>query len=365
VELETLVEYVKERGASDLIICGNHPPIVRINGELNRLRVDELSPEQVTNLASKLMSASQLERFKADMDLDFSVEVAGQRFRANAFISNQGYGLAMRTIAHHVPNLQELYAPSVIEQFTTLRKGLVIITGPTGSGKSTTMAAIIEHINSHYNKHILTIEDPIEYTFTSRMSMINQREVGHHTPSFASALKGALRENPDIIMLGELRDIETMQLALTAAETGHLVFCTLHTSSAAKTIDRIIDVFPSGDKPMIRTMLASSLEGVISQILLPTEDYSGRVAAYEVLLANPAVRNLIRENKIHQIPTMMQIGTRQGMVLMEQSVKNLFENGHISEQTAQEYIKQRKDHEENKEAKTTTNAISTLEDNEF
>jgi twitching motility protein PilT len=256
--------------------------------------------------------------------------------------------------------------PSTVEKFTKLRKGLVIVTGPTGSGKSTTLAAIIDHINREHNKHIITIEDPIEYKFTSNKSLINQREIGTHSHSFANALRNALRENPDIIMIGELRDLETIQLALTAAETGHLVFCTLHTSSAPKTVDRIIDVFPSGDKPMIRTMLASSLEGIISQTLLARENSSERIAAYEVMLASSAIRNLIRENKLHQISSLMQIGAKQGMILMEQSVKNLYEKSLISEETAKEYITQMQEKEEKKTEGEHVKANSTaFVDNEF
>jgi len=366
MDLNTLLNYVKEHNASDLILSPNLPPIVRIHGDMHKLHMRELTKEEVTNIILALMTERQKIKFEDEMDIDFSVESNKQRFRANAFVTSSGPTIAMRSISDRIRSLQELMVPNIIEKFTKLKRGLIIITGPTGSGKSTTLASMIDHINKEFNKHIITIEDPIEYKFTSNKCIINQREIGTHSLSFSRALKGALRENPDIIMIGELRDLESIQLALTAAETGHLVFCTLHTSSAAKTIDRIIDVFPTGDKPMIRTMLATSLEGIISQTLLINQNQNDRVAAYEVLIANPAIRNLIRENKLHQISTMMQIGVKQGMILMEQSIKSLYEKSIISEEIAREYLTQLQEKEEKKPENGEANkSTATFEDNEF
>lgn len=366
MDFSTLINYVKENDASDVLISPEHPPVVRISGELHMLRVSPLDSKTVDDMIFALLTPEQKARFLQDRDIDFSLKVENQRFRANVFITEKGTTMALRPITNKIKTLKELMVPPLVEKFTHLKKGLVIVTGPTGSGKSTTLAAMINHINQEQSKHILTIEDPIEYNFTSNKCMINQREVGTHTASFASALKSALRENPDIIMIGELRDLETIQLALTAAETGHLVFCTLHTSSAAKTIDRIIDVFPAGDKAMIRTMLATSLEGIVSQMLLPTQNNKSRVSAYEVLLANSAIRNLIRESKLHQVPSMMQIGIKQGMVLMEHSIKRLFEQSYIDEEVAKEYLKQLQDKEEKKtEEGEAPKSAAVYQDNEF
>ena len=365
MDLNSLLTYAREHNASDLHLACGYPPIVRIGGVMQKLNVSQLTTEDIEKIFFSIANEQQAEIFKQDLELDFAIESDKFRYRSNIYSTINGPSIAIRVISDKIKNLQELMVPAVVERFTKIKKGLVVVTGATGSGKSTTLAAMIEHINTQYSKHIITIEDPIEYKFTSNKCLINQREVGANTHSFAKALKSALRENPDIIMIGELRDLETIQLALTAAETGHLVFGTLHTSSAAKTIDRIVDVFPTNDKPMIRTMLASSLEGIISQALLPKPNGNERVAAYEVLIANSAIRNLIRENKLYQVSSLMQIGSKQGMVLMDQSINALYSKGMISEEVAKDYAAQLNNKEE--QPKTSENLASpfTYQDNEF
>ncbi len=279
-----------------------------------------------------IMTEEQRSDYESEKDLDFAIAFGeSARFRVNAFNINRGPAAVFRTIPTVIPSLEDLNAPPSFKQFAELEKGLVLVTGPTGSGKSTTLAAMINHINRNHPKHILTIEDPVEFVHKSDKSLINHREVGKHTKSFARALKSALREDPDVILVGEMRDHETISLALTAAETGHLVMGTLHTSSAAKTIDRIIDVFPAGDKDMVRAMIGGSLQAVISQALLKKIG-GGRVAAHDLLVGTPAVRNLIRENKIPQIGSMMQMGQRYGMQTMEDCVKDLVARGVVGEQ---------------------------------
>lgn len=365
MDLNSLLTYAREHNASDLHLAPGYPPIVRIGGVMQKLNVGQLTTEDIEKIFYSIATHQQVETFKRDLELDFAIESNKFRYRSNIYNTINGASIAIRVISDKIKNLQELMVPSVVEKFTKIKKGLVVVTGATGSGKSTTLAAMIDHINAQYSKHIITIEDPIEYKFNSNKCLINQREVGANTHSFAKALKSALRENPDIIMIGELRDLETIQLALTAAETGHLVFGTLHTNSAAKTIDRIVDVFPTNDKPMIRTMLAGSLEGIISQVLLPKPNGTERVAAYEVLIANSAIRNLIRENKLYQISSLMQIGSKQGMVLMDQSVNALYSKGMISEEIAKDYATQLSSKEE--QQKTSENLASpfTYQDNEF
>jgi twitching motility protein PilT len=282
-----------------------------------------------------IMTDEQRAEFEKNLELDFAISFGEKaRFRVNAFTNRQGSAAVFRTIPSVVPTMEELDLPPVIRRFSELEKGIILVTGPTGSGKSTTLASMVDHINETMPKHILTIEDPVEFFHTSKKALINHRELGADTQSFARALKSALREDPDVILVGEMRDHETISLALTAAETGHLVFGTLHSSSAAKTIDRIIDVFPTGDKEMIRSMLASSLQGVVAQTLLKKADGSGRVAAFEVLVGTNAVRNLIRENQIPQMYSMIQTGSRYGMITMEDAVKNLLEQGLVDEDEA-------------------------------
>jgi len=327
MEITELLAFTMQSKGSDLHLSSGNPPLIRISGELRPLKVDPLSGDEVKAMLYAIMTEEQRAEYEQERDLDFAVSYGeSARFRVNAFNINRGPAAVFRTIPTVIPSLDDLKAPAVFRQFSQIEKGLVLVTGPTGSGKSTTLAAMINEINRTENKHILTIEDPVEFVHKSDRALINHREVGKHTKSFARALKSALREDPDVILVGEMRDHETIGLALTAAETGHLVMGTLHTSSAAKTIDRIIDVFPAGDKEMVRSMLAGSLQAVISQILLKKIG-GGRCAAHDILVGTPAVRNLVRENKIPQITSMMQMGSRYGMITMEDSVKALISQG--------------------------------------
>ncbi len=340
MDTAALIQKFHQTGASDIHLSVGNPPIMRIHGEVERLtEFPVLTAEDVMGFLTPIMNPKQQEEFKENWDLDFAVVFpGGGRFRVNAFYTLRGPATVLRGIPTQVRTLAELGVPDAIVNLTSLHKGLVLVTGPTGSGKSTTMSGIIDHFNQHHAKHILTIEDPVEFVHTPKKSLINQREVGAQTASFARALKGSLREDPDIILLGEMRDLETIQLAITAAETGHLVIGTLHTSSAAQTVDRIIDVFPSEDKPMIRTMLSNSLEAVVSQRLIKRKDGKGRVAAYEILLATSAVRNLIREGKIAQIFSVMQVNSRLGMRVMKDSVGEYLRQGVITQEAANEAL---------------------------
>lgn len=335
MDITQLLAFVMQNDASDLHLSGGNPPIVRVYGSLKRLKSDVLTNESIRAMLYSIMTDEQRSDYEKDMELDFAISFGEKaRFRVNAFTNRQGSAAVFRTIPSVVPTMEELDLPAVIRRFSDLEKGIVLVTGPTGSGKSTTLASMINHINETQPKHILTIEDPVEFFHTSKKSLINHRELGNDTHSFARALKSSLREDPDVILVGEMRDHETISLALTAAETGHLVFGTLHSSSAAKTIDRIIDVFPTGDKEMIRAMLASSLQGVVAQTLLKKVGGKGRVAAFEILVGTNAVRNLIRENQIPQMYSMIQTGSRYGMITMEDSVHNLLEQGIIDEDEA-------------------------------
>ncbi len=335
MDITQLLAFVMQNDASDLHLSGGNAPIVRVYGTLKRLKADPLTNESIRGMLYSVMTDEQRSDFEKDMELDFAISFGEKaRFRVNAFTNRQGAAAVFRTIPSVVPTMEELNLPSVIRRFAGLEKGIVLVTGPTGSGKSTTLASMINHINDTMPKHILTIEDPVEFFHTSKKSLVNHRELGSDTHSFARALKSSLREDPDVILVGEMRDHETISLALTAAETGHLVFGTLHSSSAAKTIDRIIDVFPTGDKEMIRSMLASSLQGVVAQTLLKRATGKGRVAAFEILVGTNAVRNLIRENQIPQMYSMIQTGSRYGMITMEESVHNLLEQGIIDDEEA-------------------------------
>jgi twitching motility protein PilT len=308
---------------------------MRINGQMIPLKIPALSAEQVKSLLYSIMTESKRSDYEQHLELDFAVQFGNNmRFRVNAFNTINGAAAAFRAIPTKILTLEDLKLEQMLGPLATISKGLVLVTGATGSGKSTSLAAIIDKINTRYSKHVITVEDPVEFVHQSKNSLINQREVGEHTNSFSKALKSALREDPDVILVGELRDIETIQLALTAAETGHLVFGTLHTSSAAKTIDRVIDVFPAGDKPLIRSMLSTSLEAIIAQKLLPTINNRSRVAALEILLGTASIRNLIREGKVHQIPSVMQINTKLGMRTMKDSVYELLANGVIGRNVA-------------------------------
>ncbi|HEY1720335.1 MAG TPA: type IV pilus twitching motility protein PilT [Magnetospirillaceae bacterium] len=338
MEVTELLAFTMQSKASDLHLSSGNPPLLRVSGDLRPLKTEPLNGDQIKAMLYSIMTEEQRADYEQEKDLDFAISFGeSARFRVNAFNINRGAAAVFRTIPTVIPSLDELNAPPIFKQFAELEKGLVLVTGPTGSGKSTTLAAIINHINRNHPKHILTIEDPVEFVHKSDKSLINHREVGKHTKSFARALKSALREDPDVILVGEMRDHETISLALTAAETGHLVMGTLHTSSAAKTIDRIIDVFPAGDKDMVRAMIGGSLQAVISQALLKKIG-GGRVAAHDILVGTPAVRNLIRENKIPQIGSMMQMGSRYGMQTQEDAVRDLIARGLCGEHEMDRFL---------------------------
>ena len=335
MDLTQLLAFTMQNKASDLHLSAGSPPIIRASGELKRVKAEPLSSDDIRTMIYSIMTEEQRAEYEKNLEIDFAIALGEKaRFRVNGFTTRLGACAVFRMIPSDVPTVEQLGLPPILRRFADLEKGLILVTGPTGSGKSTTLAALINHINIHDARHILTVEDPVEFFHTSKKSLINHREVGTDTLSFARALKSALREDPDVILVGEMRDHETISLALTAAETGHLVFGTLHSSSAAKTIDRLIDVFPTGDKGMVRSMLASSLQGVVAQTLLKRADGSGRVGAYEILVGTNAVRNLIRENQIPQMYSMMQTGKRYGMSTMEDAVADLVESGIVSKEDA-------------------------------
>lgn len=335
MDLTQLLAFTMQNSASDLHLSAGSPPIIRVNGLLKRVKAEPLSSDDIRTMLYSVMTEDQRSEYEKNMELDFAIALGEKaRFRVNGFNTRLGASAVFRTIPTEVPMMEDLGLPPVMRRLADLEKGIVIVTGPTGSGKSTTLASMINHINVHHSKHILTIEDPVEFFHSSKKSLINHREVGNDTQSFARALKSALREDPDVILVGEMRDYETISLALTAAETGHLVFATLHANSASKTIDRIIDVFPTGDKEMVRAMLSSSLQGVIAQTLLRRADGQGRVGGYEILIGTNAVRNLIRENQIPQMYSMMQTGSRYGMITMQDAIADLFEAGIIDKDEA-------------------------------
>lgn len=339
MDITQLLAFVMQNDASDLHISAQNPPIVRVSGLLKKVKADPLTSDDIRTMLYSIMTDDQRGEYEKELESDFAISFGEKaRFRVNAFNTRNGAAAVFRTIPSVVPTMEELDLPLVMRRFADMEKGIVLVTGPTGSGKSTSLAALINHINETQQRHILTIEDPVEFFHTSKKSLVNHRELGMDTHSFARALKSALREDPDVILVGEMRDHETISLALTAAETGHLVFGTLHSSSAAKTIDRIIDVFPGSDKDMIRAMLASSLQGVIAQTLLRKAGGKGRVGAFEVLVGTGAVRNLIRENQIPQMYSMMQTGSRYGMVTMEEAVESLLEAGTIDEDEARRVL---------------------------
>ncbi|MBI4969791.1 MAG: type IV pilus twitching motility protein PilT [Rhodospirillales bacterium] len=339
MEITEILAFAQQSKASDIHLTSNNPPILRVNGEMRPVKVEPLTPDETKAMIYSIMTEEQRAEYEQEHELDFAIAFgASARFRVNAFTTNRGAAAVFRTIPTVVPTLEQLNAPPMFRRFCELEKGLVLVTGPTGSGKSTTLAAMIDHINRNQAKHILTIEDPVEFVHANIKCLINHRELGNHTKSFARALKSALREDPDVILVGEMRDHETIGLALTAAETGHLVMGTLHTSSAAKTIDRIIDVFPAGDKEMVRAMVAGSLQAVISQVLMKRIDgKGGRIAAHDILVGTPAVRNLIRENKVPQIVSMMQMGQRFGMQTLEDSVKTMVAQGIVAKEELERF----------------------------
>lgn len=331
MEISDLLAFTVQNKASDLHLSAGMPPLIRVHGDIRRLNVDAMDHKAVHAMIYDIMNDGQRKFYEENKEADFSFEVPGlARFRVNAFVQQRGAGAVFRTIPSKVLTLEQLNAPAIFKEISDQPRGIVLVTGPTGSGKSTTLAAMINHINDSQYAHILTVEDPIEFVHDSKMSLINQREVGPHTHTFSNALRSALREDPDVILVGELRDLETIRLALTAAETGHLVFGTLHTSSAAKTIDRIIDVFPAAEKEMVRSMLSESLRAVISQTLLKTRDGEGRVAAHEIMIGTPAIRNLIREGKVAQMYSAIQTGQNVGMQTLDQCLTNLVRSGKIS-----------------------------------
>ncbi len=323
-KIDQLFKILQQQGGSDLHLSPENPPMIRVGGQLRPAVTQILSGDQYKVLIYEIMSEVQRETFESCHDLDFAYEVGAlnARFRANIFMGRLGISAVFRIIPAEILTVEQLGLPQTVLEMTEYKKGLVLVTGPTGSGKSTTLAAMVDHINRTRNEHILTVEDPVEFVHKSQKSLVNQREVGRHTKSFASALKAALREDPDIILVGEMRDLETIELAITAAETGHLVFGTLHTSSAAKTVDRVINVFPTSQQEQIRTMLAESLRGVVAQQLLRTVD-GKRCAALEILKVNAASSNLIREGKTFQLPSVIQTGRKDGMQLMDQALQEL------------------------------------------
>ncbi|MBE6082570.1 MAG: type IV pilus twitching motility protein PilT [Tissierellaceae bacterium] len=334
MEISDLIKMGIKLKASDIHITVGVPPVFRINGILQNYGENIFTPKDTEYLVKEILSEDKFKILeeKGELDISFSSSGVG-RFRINVFKQRGSFGMALRIIPLTIPTMDELRIPSIVKDLSMLPRGLILVTGPTGSGKSTTLASIVDLINHNKKYHILTLEDPIEYLHKHDKSIVNQREIGSDSLSFANALRAALRQDPDVILVGEMRDLETMSIALTAAETGHLVLSTLHTIGAASTIDRIIDVFPSYQQQQVRIQLSSVIQGIISQQLLPTIDGKGRIAAFEIMVATPAIRNLIREEKTHQIDTAIQTGSKYGMQTMDNSMLKLFNKGKISEET--------------------------------
>ena len=334
MDIAQLLAFGVKNDASDLHLSAGLPPMIRVDGDVRRINVDPMDHRAVHDMVYDIMNDKQRKDYEEFLEVDFSFEIPGlARFRVNAFNHHRGAGGVFRTIPSKILSLEDLKAPAIFERISDFPRGMVLVTGPTGSGKSTTLAAMVNYKNENEHGHILTVEDPIEFVHESKKCLINQREVHRDTLGFNEALRSALREDPDVILVGEMRDLETIRLALTAAETGHLVFGTLHTSSASKTIDRIVDVFPAAEKPMVRSMLSESLKAVISQTLLKRNG-GGRVAAHEIMIGTPAIRNLIREDKIAQMYSAIQTGQGIGMQTLDQNLKELIEKGVVNIQEA-------------------------------
>jgi twitching motility protein PilT len=341
-KIDAILKAAVEYKASDVHITVGVPPVLRINGDLKRYGTDKLLPADTEAMAKAIIPENMWDLFKEKGELDFSYGVPGSsRFRVNSYHQRKSVSIAFRVVASKTPTLEELDLPHIIAKLVEKPQGLILVTGPTGSGKSTTLASMIDYVNRTMSKHIITLEDPIEYLHRHGNSIIDQREVGFDTQSYANGLKGALRQDPDVILVGEMRDLETIGIAITAAETGHLVLATLHTSSAPSTVNRIIDVFPPGQQSQIRIQLASVLLGVISQRLFPTVDKKGRRAATEIMVNNPAIANLIRNEKIHQIQSTMQTSRAQGMHTLEMSIKDLLDRGLIQKDAATKYLQEK------------------------
>ncbi len=331
MDISELLAFVVKNKASDLHLSSGLPPMIRVHGDVRRINLPAMEHKDVHGMVYDIMNDGQRKFYEENLECDFSFAIPNlARFRVNAFVQQRGAAAVMRTIPSKILSLEDLKAPKIFGEIADQPRGMVLVTGPTGSGKSTTLAGMVNHKNETELGHILTVEDPIEFVHESKKCLINQREVGPHTLSFANALRSALREDPDVILVGEMRDLETIRLAMTAAETGHLVFGTLHTSSAAKTIDRIIDVFPAEEKEMVRAMLSESLRAVISQSLLKTKDGSGRVAAHEIMIGTPAIRNLIREAKVAQMYSAIQTGQSFGMQTLDQNLTELVKRNIVS-----------------------------------
>ncbi len=330
-KIDAFFKLMNEQGASDLHLASGQPPALRIRGDIERIKYKVLNNDDLRAMLYEIAPEHKVKTFEETGDIDFAYEIPGlARYRANFFMQRNGVGAVFREIPSMIMTAEQLGLPPVVSKLATLPRGLILVTGPTGSGKSTTLASIIDVANRARKDHIITVEDPIEFVHQSQGCIVNHREVGMHTETFSSALRGALREDPDIILVGEMRDLETISLAVEAASTGHLVFSTLHTSSAYKTVDRVIEVFPSHEQPLIRSTLSDGLRAVIAQVLFKRVDHKGRIVALEILIANPAVRNLIREGKTHQIPSMIQTGKKYGMILLDDYIMDLFQNGKVS-----------------------------------
>ena len=331
LHIDELLHIVVDRNASDLHICMNEAPVIREDGALKRLNFEKFTPQILQRMLYEIISDDNINRFETTLELDFSYQLPRRaRFRVNMYRDRGSCAAAFRLIPQKIPTVRDLNLPPLLETLTDKPRGLILVTGPTGSGKSTSLAAMINHININKAVHIITIEDPIEYLHTHKQSVINQRELGGDTKSFANALRASLREDPDVLLVGEMRDMETISLAITAAETGHLVFATLHTNNAAESVDRIIDVFPPGQQEQIRVQLSNNLQSIISQQLLPRAGAPGRIPANEIMLASPAIRNLIREAKTHQIPSMIQTSGNLGMITMDQNLRDLYLKGYVT-----------------------------------